>query len=335
MGGLEPLAEGLGGVGGAEALDRIAEEGLPCRLWHAGLWGGLVGVGGGAGAHLLEVMHHVHPIVPSRSPRPLHPAAELPQSGGRPPGEVGGGLGGGGVRARGPGAAGGGRGPAVIAGVAVPGRAGAAVAGAGGGGRVRAEGGTGGGGGHGATVARFVASGGAGVMVGGAKGGGWVWPAGGTGIPAGPVGGGGGGRSAAVVCLAVSGGAGAVVAGAGGRGLVWPEGGGGVGHGAAVAFVAVPGGAGAAGAGSGGSWRHLGERERREWVVEARWRCGECGHPRRVRRAGGEWERRRLRDRASSLKSGQSEGVRGSWGASRGATWYWGGGSPVVHGSAT
>ena len=28
--------------------------------------------------------------------------------------------------------------------------------------------------------------------------------------------------------------------------------------------------------GPGGSWWHLGERERRE-VVEARWRCGECG----------------------------------------------------------
>ena len=129
VGGLEPLAEGLRGVGGAEALDRIAEEGLLCRLWHDGLRGGLVGVGRGAGAHLLEGMHYVHPIVPSRSPGPLHPAAELLQSGGRPPGEVGGGLGGGGVRARGPRAAGGGRGPAVVAGVAVPGGAGAAVAG--------------------------------------------------------------------------------------------------------------------------------------------------------------------------------------------------------------
>ena len=109
MGGLEPLAEGLGGVGGAEALDRIAEEGHPCRLRHDGLRGGLVGVCGGAGAHLLEGMHHVHPFVPSRSSGPLHPAAELLQSGGRPPGKVGGGPGGGGVRARGPGSAGGGR----------------------------------------------------------------------------------------------------------------------------------------------------------------------------------------------------------------------------------
>ena len=238
VGGLEPLAEGLGGVGGAEALDRIAEEGLPCRLRHAGLRGGLVGVCGGAGAHLLEGMHHVHPFVPSRSPGPFHAAAELLQSGGRPPGEVGGGPGGGGVRVRGPGAAGGRRGPAVVAGMAVPGGAGAAAAGAGGGGRVRAEGGAGGGGGHGAAVARSVASGGAGVVVAGAGGGGWVRVAGGTGSPAGRVGGEGGGRGAA-------GGAGVVVAGAG-----WPVGGGGGGHGAAVALVVAPGGAGATGAGS-------------------------------------------------------------------------------------
>ena len=95
MGGLEPLAEGLGGVGGAEAPDRIVEEGPQCGLRHDGLWGGLVGVSRGAGAHLLEGMHHVQPILPSLSPGPLHPAAELLQSGGRPPGEVGGGLGGG------------------------------------------------------------------------------------------------------------------------------------------------------------------------------------------------------------------------------------------------
>ena len=51
--------------------------------------------------------------------------------------------------------------------------------------------------------------------------------------------------------------------------------------------------------GLGGSWWHLREQERREWVVEARW---ECGHPGRVCRAGGERERRCLRDRASSLE---------------------------------
>ena len=78
--------------------------------------------------------------------------------------------------------------------------------------------------------------------------------------------------------------------------------------------------------GLGGSWWHLGERERCEWVVEGRWRCGECGCRGRVCRAGGERERRRLRDRASSLDSGQSGGVGGSWRASRGAAWYWGGG---------
>ena len=58
-------------------------------------------------------------------------------------------------------------------------------------------------------------------------------------------------------------------------------------------------------------------------MVEARWECGRRG---RVCRAGGEQERRRLRDRASSLKSGQSGGVGGPWEASRGAAWYWGGG---------
>ena len=130
MGVLEPLAEGLAGVAGAEALDRIAEEGILCRLRHDGLRGGLVGVGRGAGADLLEGVHHVHPISPSCSPGPLHPAAELLQSGGRPPGKVGGGLGVGGVRARGPGAAGGGRGPVVVVRVSLPGGAGAAVAGA-------------------------------------------------------------------------------------------------------------------------------------------------------------------------------------------------------------
>ena len=41
---------------------------------------------------------------------------------------------------------------------------------------------------------------------------------------------------------------------------------------------------------------------------------------------GGEWERRRLWDRTSSLESGQSGGVGRSLGASRGAAWYWGGG---------
>ena len=276
MGGLEPSAEGLGGVGGAEALDHITEEGLPCRLWHDGFRGGLVGVGGGAGTHLLEGMHHVHFIVPSRSPGPLHPAAELLQSGGRPPGEVGGGLGGGGVRARVPGAAGGGRGPVVVVGVAVPGGVGAAVAGAWGGGWVRAERGTGGGGGHGAAVARLVASGGAGVVDRGPGGGGWVWAAGETGSLAGPVGGGGGGRGAAVACLAAPGGAGAVVVGAGGGVLYGRRGEGEVDMGRQWRSWWRPGERERQERGLGGSWWYLGERERREWVVEARRQCVEC-----------------------------------------------------------
>ena len=77
--------------------------------------------------------------------------------------------------------------------------------------------------------------------------------------------------------------------------------------------------------GPGGSWWRLGGGERREWVDEAQLCCGECGRWGRVCRAEGERKRRRLRDRASTLESGQSGGVRGSWGASRGAAWYWGG----------
>ena len=67
VGGLEPLAEGFGGVGGPEALDRVAEEGLPCRLRHDGLRGDLVGVGGSAGAHLPKVCTM---CTPSRLPAP-------------------------------------------------------------------------------------------------------------------------------------------------------------------------------------------------------------------------------------------------------------------------
>ena len=66
--------------------------------------------------------------------------------------------------------------------------------------------------------------------------------------------------------------------------------------------------------GPGGSWWRLGERERRKWVVEARSRCGGCRRRGRLCRAGGERERRRLRDRASSLESGHSGGVGESWG---------------------
>ena len=333
MGGLEPLAEGLGGVGGAEALDRIAEEGLPCRLRHDGLRGGLVGVCGGAGAHLLEGMHHVHPFVPSRSSGPLHPAAELLQSGGRPPGEVGGGPGGGGSV------------PVVVVrrgedvdlrwwrgwpclGERERGRRGLGVEDGYGRRRERE--------GEVDMGRRWRARWRPGERE-------WWW----RGL--------------------------GVVDGYGWRGErgarrgVWGEGEVDVGRqwrawlrrgerewwwrglGVGVLFGRwgegeadmrrqwrswwCPGEQERRERGPWESWWHLGERERREWVVEARWECGRRG---RVCRAGGERERRRLRDRASSLESGQSGGVGGPWGASRGAAWYWGGGgSPVVHGSAT
>ena len=271
MGGLEPLAEGLGGVGGAEALDRIAEEGLPCRLRHDGLWGGLVGVGGGAGAHLLQGMHHVHPILPSRSPGPPHPAAELLQSGGRPAGEVGGDLGGEG---------------------SVPGvleRRGEYVdlwwwwgwryLGE----RERRWRGLGVEDGYGRRGEREgeVDMGlrwrawwrpgerewwwrGLGVVDGYGRRGGrgarrGLWGEGEVNV---------GRRWHARRRL---GEAGAVLAGTGGGGVVWPEGD----MGRRWRSRWRPGERERPERARGGSWWHLGERERREWVVEARWRCGE------------------------------------------------------------
>ena len=70
----------------------------------------------------------------------------------------------------------------------------------------------------------------------------------------------------------------------GARGQVGPVGGGGGGHGAAMARMVERKWQKR---GPRGSWWRLGERERREWVVEARWRCGECGRRGRVCRAGG------------------------------------------------
>ena len=61
-------------------------------------------------------------------------------------------------------------------------------------------------------------------------------------------------------------------------------------------------------------------------MVEVPWRCGERERWGWVRRAGGERGSRRLPDRASSLQSGKAGGVSRSWGASRGAAWYSGGG---------
>ena len=70
-------------------------------------------------------------------------------------------------------------------------------------------------------------------------------------------------------------------------------------------------------------------------MVEARWRCGECGRRGRVCRAGGGAGALPFANRDSSLETGHSGGVGGSWGASRGAAWYWGGGEvpsrPWIH----
>ena len=92
--------------------------------------------------------------------------------------------------------------------------------------------------------------------------------------------------------------------GGGARGGAWESGSDGSG---------VPGGRGGTwGSGSGASgWLRRGRS------VSA---VGQCA----VR--GAERERRRLRDRASSLELGQSGDVGSLWGASRGAAWCWGGG---------
>ena len=165
----------------------------------------------------------------------------------------------------------------MVAGLAVPGGAGASVAGAGGGGRVQAEGGAGGGGGHGAAVARSVASGERE----------WWWR--GLGVVDGY------GRRGE----------------RGARRGVWGEGEADVGQqwrawwrwgerewwwrglGVGVLFARwgegeadmgrrwrswwCPGERERREQGPRGSWWHLGERERREWVVEARWECGRRG----------------------------------------------------------
>ena len=142
VGGLEPPAEGLGGVGAAEALVRVPEQGVRCRPRHGGLRGGLLAVDGGAGEDFLEGVDHACPPTPARPAGPIQPAAG----------------GGGGLRARGPGAA---------------------VAGAGGGGCVWVAQGNekrgaavgGGGRGHQTAVAREVALWGAGAPVAGPGGG--------------------------------------------------------------------------------------------------------------------------------------------------------------------
>ena len=302
--GLEPLAEGFRGVGGAEALDRVPEEGLPCRLWHDGLRGGLVEVGWAAAADLLEGVHHLHPFSPSRSPGQLHPAAELLQSRGRPPGEVGGGLGGAGsehevlewreeeVDMR-------------------RWRAWRRL-----GERERRWRGLGVEDGYGRRGEREACRGlwGDGLVDMGRRWCAWWrlgererrWWALGVGVAYGRR----GEREARW--------------GSWGEGMVdmvrrWR------------AWWRL-GERERRKRGPGGSWWRLGERERREWVVEARRRCGARERRGWVRLAGGERELRRLRDRASSLESGQLGGVGGSSGASRGAAWCWGGGkSDALH----
>ena len=215
----------------------------------------------------------------------------------------------------------------MVAGVAVPGGAGAAVAGAWDGGRVRVERGTGGGGGHRAAVVCLGVSGGAGVVVAGAGCGGWVWAGGVNGEPGGACGGRG----------RWTWGGGGVPGGVGGTGS---GGGGGWGWGSCMAGGErgrstwgggrAPGGARGSGSGrsevSGGRGGTWGSGSGASGWLRRGGGVGSVGAVRMCAMQGGERERRRLQDRASSLESGQSGGVGGSWAASRGAAWYWGGG---------
>ena len=91
MGGLEPPAEGFGGVGGAEPLKCVSEERFPCSPRHGSLRGGVVGVGGGAGENFLEGVEAMAPLSPACYPSPPHLVAGSLQGGGGPPGELGGG----------------------------------------------------------------------------------------------------------------------------------------------------------------------------------------------------------------------------------------------------
>ena len=93
MRGLEPPAEGFGGVGGAEALNRFTEDRFPCSSRHGGLQSVVVGVGGRGDEHFLKVVEAVAPVWPARSRCPPHPAAELPQGGDGPIGRRQRGLG--------------------------------------------------------------------------------------------------------------------------------------------------------------------------------------------------------------------------------------------------
>ena len=63
--------EGFWGCRGGEALSHVPEERFPCALRHGGLWGGVVGVVGGAREVSLEGVEAVMPPSPACSPAHL------------------------------------------------------------------------------------------------------------------------------------------------------------------------------------------------------------------------------------------------------------------------
>ena len=82
VGGLEPPAEGLRGVGGMEDLDHVPEEGLPLGPGHGSLGGVVVGAVGCASEEFLESVGAVLSSPPARPARPTHPATKLAHDGG-------------------------------------------------------------------------------------------------------------------------------------------------------------------------------------------------------------------------------------------------------------
>ena len=190
MGGPEPPTEGLGGVGGAEALDRVPEEGFPCRL--AASEAALLGL---AGVRVRISSKVCTMCTNSRLPAPpayFTQRRSFRKAGADHQARSAGAWGGGGLRARGPAAA---------------------VVGTGGAGCVQAAGGTrsslglveGGRRGHGTAVAGIAAPGGAGAAVAWAGGGGCVPVARGRGSSVLLVGGEGRGHGKAVACVAAPG----------------------------------------------------------------------------------------------------------------------------------
>ena len=88
----EPPMEGLGRVGGVEALDHFLERGLSLGLRHGGLRGVVVRVMGCAGEEFRESVEALLSSRPTRPARRPQTATQLAKAGLGPPGEGGEGV---------------------------------------------------------------------------------------------------------------------------------------------------------------------------------------------------------------------------------------------------